>query len=167
MQEKDALADTKKLKNRDNASLQTPSGGCRPKQPTDESVERLRRLYQKTEEMKEVSKSKNEELEDQFKMLKERLSTSSGFLNHIKKSIENIKFSYQRDILDLERVTEENRCEIDEQIEEIREHIDKLQSRVVEDESQKKGENYQDAFRDVLRTFEVIARGKFASQNQE
>ncbi|RZC32410.1 hypothetical protein BDFB_001790 [Asbolus verrucosus] len=164
MESADIIADTKKVKNWRNSSMRSDN-----KIPhtykDDESFERLRNLFLKTEEMKAISQTKNEEMENQFRELQERLSNSSGFLNQMKKSIENIKFSYQRDIEGLERMTKENRNDIDKQIEELRTHIKKIHAKAVRAEKPEP-QNYQEAFSDVLETFQNVAQGKCTFQNE-
>jgi hypothetical protein len=163
MESTDIIAARKQVKNQKNIYVRSDKKMPQTRITDEESYQRLRRLFLKTEEMKEISQAKNKEMEGQFKELQERLVSSSGFLNQIKKSIENVKFAYQRDIIDLEKVTEENREDIDKQIEEIREHIGKLRSRAREERP--KPQTYQEAFTDVLTTFQNIAQGKYNSQN--
>lgn len=142
------VATEKRLKNRKNM-LKT------------ENIEnsKIRELFLKTEEMKEESIENNKQIKNQFDELRERLTKSSGFLNQIKKNIDNIKFSYQRDIMDLENVAYgKNRDDINQQIEEIKLNISKLQSQVKEEK--RKPQNYQEAINDVLSNFQKIANGK-------
>ncbi|EEZ97403.1 hypothetical protein TcasGA2_TC011232 [Tribolium castaneum] len=156
MDSADTTATKKQAK--DHKNLRTRSDK-KSSDAEDASFQRLRNLFLKTEEMKQESKTRNEQMENQFKELQDRLTNSSGYLNQIKKSIENIKFSYQRDITDLEKVTEENREDIDRQIEEIRAHIGQLQSAVKVEKP--KPQTYQEALNDVICTFQNIAQGKY------
>lgn len=159
MDSTDLTATKKQVK--DHKNLSKRSEITKMTESEDDSFQRLRNLFLKTEAMKEESKTRNEEMEKQFHELQERLTSSSGFLNQIKKSIENIKFSYERDINDLEKVTGENRDEIDKQIEEIRAHISKLQNTVKEEKPT--AQTYQEAFNEVINTFKNIAQGKYSS----
>ena len=164
MDSADVIASKKQVKDHKNLCMRS-NKKMLSMQEEDESFRRLRNLFLKTEEMKEVSAAKNKEMESQFKELQERLANSSGFLNQIKSSIENIKFSYQKDIMDLEKVTGENREEIDRQIEELKMNIGKLQS--IPKEEKPKPQTYQEALTEVLTSLQNIAQEKYSSRNVE
>lgn len=140
------------------------------------SVERIKDIFEKTEAMKEVAKEKNQQIEAQFKDLKEKLSSSSEYLLRIKKSIENLKFSYQKNVFELHHKLDPATClesysqltkeDMAKHMEDIRKKIDELQNRMTtqREKQQCVTESYQQAFDQVVNTLEDIENGSYSSQ---
>lgn len=151
-----------------------PTEGSDNEEESSASFERIRALFQKTEEMKEMAKEKNREVENQFESLRERLNSSSMFLNQMKSSIENLRFSYQKKLM--EQHTEDyeeyfnnkekfkGKAEIDNYLEELRGKIETLQMKPKEFVSEdKEPQDYQSAIRDVVENLKIIDQGLYSS----
>ncbi|CAH2003794.1 unnamed protein product [Acanthoscelides obtectus] len=174
-----AESSEKHIKDLQNETIQNVESTTEPS-PDDaviDPLEKIKLFVEKTESMKEIAKEKNEQLEQQFKELKEKLSSSSEYLMRIKKNIENLKFSYQKNVSEmqkhldpadcLENRTPETKHDIGKEMEEIRRKIETLQARVKEqtDKHQHVTEDYKSAFDKVVDTLEVIESGSFSSQD--
>nr|CAH7755567.1 unnamed protein product [Callosobruchus chinensis] len=169
----------KHIKDLQNETIQNVESTSEPL-PDDaisDPLEKIKLIVEKTESMKEIAKEKNEQLEQQFRELKDKLSSSSEYLLRIKKNIENLKFSYQKNVMEmqkhldpaecLENRTPESRADIEKEMEEIRRKIETLQARVNEqtDKHQHVTEDYKSAFDKVVDTLEVIESGSYSSQD--
>ncbi|KAG5888521.1 hypothetical protein JTB14_009573 [Gonioctena quinquepunctata] len=141
------------------------------------SLEEIQDIFEKTEAMKKVAKLKNQQLEEQFKDLKQRLNSSSEYLLRIKKNIENLKFSYQRNVLEINNKLDPGtqlesgnigtKEDMTKHMEEIRKKIDDLQNKmtVQQQKQQNVTENYQEAFDKVIDTLQQIETGAYSSQS--
>ncbi|CAG9859223.1 unnamed protein product [Phyllotreta striolata] len=139
------------------------------------SLKHIQEIFQKTEAMKLEAKEKGQELEDQFKVLKERLNSSSEYLIRIKKNIENIKFSYQRNVIELQKKSEppadmanhkfENREDMEKYIEDVRQKMDDLQNRMTmqKEKQQHVTESYEEAFNNVVNALQKLDTGECSS----
>ncbi|CAH0552876.1 unnamed protein product [Brassicogethes aeneus] len=146
-------------------------------QHLDEStLEHFNEIFSKSLEMKEVAKTKNLAIEKEFADLKERLSTSSDYLLRIKKNIENIKFSYQRSLMDMnksltmdERYTNQSKQDMKASMEEIRKKIENLQHKVKSQREKQEdvSKDYKSAFEKVINTLQEIESGSYSSQKIE
>ncbi|XP_072391329.1 uncharacterized protein [Diabrotica undecimpunctata] len=156
--EEQNLSDTEKNDEQDGQSLQ--------------SLEKIQEIFAKTETMKELAKEKNKELDEQFKDLKQKLNSSSEYLQRIKNNIENIKFSYQKHIIDLHRnldpVTAAENSQFESQdamktyIEDIRKKIEDLQTRTAtqEEEKRNQADSYEKAFDRIVNSLQEIENGE-------
>lgn len=145
----------------------------------NESFKRIKDIFEKTEAMKEVAMEKNQQLEQQFKFLKQKLSSSSECLLRIKKNIENLKFSYQKNVLEMhnsldtgEILDQKNdviktKEDMAKHMEDIRKKIENLQNRMTaqREKQQYVAESYQEAFERVVGTLEEIEEGSYSSQD--
>lgn len=139
-----------------------------------QSVERIKDIFQKTEAMREVAKEKNHQIEEQFKDLKQKLSSSSEYLIRIKKSIENLKFSYQKNVLEINNKIDPgssaepivNPEDFAQRMEDIKKKIDDLQNRAKNQRERQRQvtESYQEAFDNVVNTLQEIESGSYSSQ---
>lgn len=143
----------------------------------NKSFQRIKDIFEKTEAMKEVAKEKNEQLEQQFKFLKQKLSSSSECLLRIKKNIENLKFSYQKNILEMHNSFDTGEIlepkndsmkkeDMAKNMEDIRKKIENLQNRMTaqREKQQYVTESYQAAFEQVVDTLQQIEDGSYISQ---
>lgn len=145
----------------------------------NESFKRIKDIFEKTEAMKEVAKEKNQQLEQQFKFLKQKLSSSSECLLRIKKNIENLKFSYQKNILEMHKSFDpgeildskndaiKTREDMARHMEDIRNKIENLQNRMTaqREKQQYVTESYQETFERVVDTLQEIEEGSYSSQD--
>ncbi|KAK9882148.1 hypothetical protein WA026_019665 [Henosepilachna vigintioctopunctata] len=138
------------------------------------SFERIRELFKKTEEMKEIAKEKNQEVESQFENLRERLNGSSLFLNQMKSSIENLRFSYQRKMMEQNDQDFENylknkekfksKEEINSYMDQLKEKIQNLQTKPkVSEFEENEPKDYQSALKDVVKNLKIIDDGLYSS----
>ncbi|KAF2893445.1 hypothetical protein ILUMI_12730 [Ignelater luminosus] len=65
------------------------------------SSRKIQELVKKTSEMKDDLKEKDEFMEEKFNDLRKRINNSVSFLRSTKNQIENIKFLYQNDMLNM------------------------------------------------------------------
>ncbi|CAG9822828.1 unnamed protein product [Phaedon cochleariae] len=138
------------------------------------SLQQIKNIFEKTEAMREVAKEKNHQLQEQFKDLKERLSSSSEYLLRIKKNIENLKFSYQKNVIEIQKnldpATEveniKSKEDMAKHMNEIRNKIDDLQNKMTEQRNKQQyvTESYQEAFDKVIDTLQEIETGAYSSQ---
>lgn len=148
-----------------------------PDQPhsCNKTLQQFEQIFNKTEEMKAAAREKNHLIEEQFRDLKNQLNSSSEYLLKIKNSLENLKFSYQKNVIQQQRTLDTGECleaqdkqkkDSTQQIENIRKKIENLQQRtkVQKDTYNFVTESYQTAFDRVMKSLQDIDSGKYSSQ---
>ncbi|XP_028144632.1 uncharacterized protein LOC114338236 [Diabrotica virgifera virgifera] len=175
-QVKDQLNQAKQLSLEEQNLIDTETNDEEDKQSL-QSLEKIQEIFAKTETMKELAKEKNKELEEQFKDLKHKLNSSSEYLQRIKNNIENIKFSYQKNIIDLHKhldpATAAENSQFESQdamksyIEDIRKKIEDLQTRSTaqEEEKRNQADSYEKAFDRIVSSLQDIEKGAYSSKN--
>lgn len=157
-----------------------------------EALESIKQIFDKTQSMRKVADGKHQEIQAQFKDLRERqvkallldssliksrafrLNCSSECLNRMKKGIDNIKFSYQTKVGEMYRTlspsteyleTPSTKEELAEKVEGIRKKIEEIQKRVSMDKDKHSQvvQNYQEAFDHVSSVLEDIDQGNYSS----
>ncbi|XP_057668186.1 uncharacterized protein LOC130901103 [Diorhabda carinulata] len=141
------------------------------------SLQEIQEIFAKTEAMKSVAKEKNEELENQFKDLRRKLNSSSEYLQRIKKNIENIKFSYQKNVIESQKKFDpataaanskfESRDDLTQYMEDIRRKIDDLHNKMMvqKEKQQRVTESYEEAFDGIVESLQQIESGSYSSNN--
>lgn len=115
---------------------------------------------------------KSEEIEKQFKDLKQKLNSNSEFLFTIKKQVEGLTFSHQKKVL--ERFNRPDHYENDQnytsqemtqRMEDIRKKIDDLRDKMAKQKEKQKeiSGNYKEALKNVTDTFQEIEDGSNSS----
>lgn len=140
-----------------------------------EHFDTLMKIYEKTGEIK----AHHKDYMDQINNLKVQLSGSSEFLNRMKKQIDNMKFSYQSKLIELNKRLDPGDClekpnpviesaeEYSRYMENVTKKIENLRSKF-ESQAQKRvsvTDNYQKAFSTVVSLMQEIEKGSYHSQN--
>ncbi|XP_019768742.1 uncharacterized protein LOC109543453 [Dendroctonus ponderosae] len=139
-----------------------------------EALENIKQIFDKTRSIRKVADGKHQEIQAQFKDLRERLNSSSECLNRMKKGIDNIKFSYQAKVGEVYRTlspstdyveTPRTKEELAEKVEDIRNKIEEIQKRVSidKDKHSRVIQSYQEAFDHVSTMLENIEQGNYSS----
>ncbi|XP_030752139.1 uncharacterized protein LOC115879442 [Sitophilus oryzae] len=147
----------------------------------NKAFENIKNIFEKTQTIKKVADIKHQEIQTQFKELRERLSQSSECLQRMKNGIENIKFSYQSKIYDMQQSLtpgdffdpEKNPLQTKEDMarhmEEIKDKIEKIQKQISahKEKQEKVTKSYVEAFENVSQTLNCIDNGTYSSCNVE
>ncbi|KAF7275859.1 hypothetical protein GWI33_011201 [Rhynchophorus ferrugineus] len=108
----------------------------------NKAVENIKQIFEKTKAIKKVADVKHKEIQSQFKELHKRLNQSSECLQRMKKGIDNIKFSYQTKVFEMQKALtpgdffdpEKNPLQTKEDMarhmDEIKEKIEQIQKQI-------------------------------------
>lgn len=137
----------------------------------NDPVLHLRKAIEKSREMKELSKQKNEEVEKEFASIKERLNDSTEYLQKITKNLENFKFSYQKNMMEINKnVAMDNfkkysAEDMKKNMEDMRKKIAEVQYKVKakREQEEKVKRNYKQTVDILLSAFEKIDSGDYDS----
>lgn len=141
------------------------------------SLDRIQKLFRKTEEMREMANIKNKEVEEQFSYLKSRLSGSTTFLEQMKNQVENLKFAYQKKVMDFNHQWDtenyfDNKGDYFKNKEEMETHLDELKMKIKDlqqakqsesNETTDEPESFQTVLEDVVSNLKKIDDGLYSS----
>lgn len=142
-----------------------------------EALERIRELVLKTHQMKEEAPAKQHAIQENFKMLHEKISGSTHFLTKIKHDIENIKFVLDEDrrkFTDLNNsdyleLSNKSNDEIDEEFRKVNFKLDELRRRVSVSKEQLSNDTktFQDNLLETAQTLDDASKGNFSPDKKQ
>lgn len=131
--------------------------------------------YEEVLSMKKTSKKNSEDIERQFKNLREKLDSNSEYLDELKRNVGNMNFSQHNKALDLYNM-EPGAClendftytreRINEKMDDIRKKIDNLRSKMADQKEKQQHvyDDYKKAFQTVIDNFQDIESGSYSSE---
>lgn len=141
----------------------------------DDSLERVMSLVRETNKMKEEESKRDETIRENFKLLRDKISSSTHYLTGIKRDIENIKLTYENDRKRAEDLTEGNYLqlcdktdeEIDTEFRKVQTKLDALEKRVsnFKDELTNDSRTFQETLSETVSTLDNASRGIYNTDN--
>lgn len=142
----------------------------------EESLRRIKKLVGQTARLNNEEPERRASIENYFKNLHDKISSSTLFLKNVKRDIENIKFMFQEDRKkaqdpnnkDYLEMCEKTDREIEEELLNVQYRLDELRQRVSQTKEKiDDNSTYKETFSESIKLLENASEGVFDSNNDK
>lgn len=138
---------------------------------SNDALERIKSLVKETNKMKKEVPKRRETIQQNFKSIRDKITSSTHYLTKIKQDIENIKLTLEEDRRKTHDLTDHEfieMCtktdeEIDAEFQKVHSKLDDLQKRVTKSKDKLMNDNrtFEETLFDTVTTLDNVGKGVY------